>query len=189
MKKRVLNYVIILITALSTSLSIANSRLPASDITTIEFENVQAGELLSMYTQSYELVYSESVTENGLFRKKYDMSLLPDGDYIIVLEKTEKLETQTFTIKNGITVDLSEKTIVYKPTANLIKNKLYVSQYTPQKSSLSIELYFNGVMIHDSTAQGTGSIGKIYQLDLAQKGVYKVILKSHGKVFKSTIEI
>ncbi|WP_157111446.1 hypothetical protein [Nonlabens spongiae] len=109
MKKQVLNYVIILIATLSTSFSVANSGLPSSGITTIEFENVHAGEILSMYTQSYELVYSESVTENGLFRKNYDMSLLPDGNYIIVLEKTEKLETQTFTIQNGIAVNLSEK--------------------------------------------------------------------------------
>ncbi len=189
MKKQVLNYVMVLVLGLSTSLSFADPMIPSTGIATFEFNDVEAGELLTIQSFDNEILYSEYIDKSGYYRKSYDLSLLQNGEYLIVLEKTELLESRSFTIKNGKVISVSDKTIVYRPTAHLIKNKLYVSQYTSMESKLEIELYFKGNLIHNATAQGKGAIGKIFQLDLTEKGDYVVVMKSNNKVFRKNLEI
>ncbi|MGB5981342.1 MAG: hypothetical protein WBG46_04285 [Nonlabens sp.] len=187
MKKHLLNYLLISLFTLTAVK--ANPNKPISSVAIFEFDNVQSGETLSIKNLENELIYTENVSKSGLYRKRFDLSELENGIYTLILERADKFEFQDFEISGGILISESEKAILYKPTAQLIKDRLYVSQYTTAETKLSIAIYYNGELIHSGSVSGTKTIGRIFKLDKSMKGEYSIVLKSHGETFYRTVTI
>jgi len=187
MKKQLFNYLLIVLFTLTAAK--ANPDRPKSSVTVFEFENVHSGERLLIENMKSELIYKEEVDINGLYRKRFDLSLMKDGTYKLILERKDKFEIQMFEIKAGSMISETEKTIFYKPNAQLIKDHLYVSQYVTTESKLSIAIHYKGELIHDGEVSGTNTIGRIFKLDKLKKGTYTIVLKSHGKTFYESVTI
>ena len=187
MKKQLFTYLSILF--FTVTAANANPDKPVSSVAVFSFENVHSGETLLIKNVENELIYTEDITLSGVYFKKFDLSSLQDGTYKLILERADRFEIQSFEINQGSMISGSEKTMVYKPTAQLIKDRLYISQYATTESKLAISIYYQGELIHSSQVTGIKTIGKIFKLDSTRKGEYTIILKSHGETFYNHVEM
>ena len=120
--------------------------------------------------------------------KKYDLSTLPEGNYIIELNANSKtiqypveVTNKNVTIKDGI--------LKRKPLFLIEDNKVVVTRFSEKKQTMKIAVYdSNSNVIYADTLEGKLNVGKILNFSKLKDGYYKVVVKSDGKLFKKEIK-
>lgn len=186
----------LVVAVLITTLSVANEDKTFSvnanaEKTTVTIKNVEQGQQLSIIDNNNIVIYKERITKKGLYHKVFDLTALPDGNYYFELNKDLAIHTIPFNvIYNQVTFEKAKETIVYKPSVRVKDNLVLVSQLSLDKSPLNIELLFdknntgNFELIHEDKLTDAVSLEKIYKLSENEKGNYKLIFTTEGRVFE-----
>lgn len=198
--KNVIKKSILFATLFTTMLGSANE-ISVSPIkedlrpTTITIGNVKEGNLLSIIDKNGLVLYNELIEQTGRYSKKFDLTLLPDSDYLFEVHKDFKIETIPFTVKaNKVTFKKEDKTIIFKPLIRTKGNRIYVSKLTLNHAPLKIKLYYYNSnnkydLIYAEEIKNVQNINRVYKLDEKVKGNYQIILNSEGKEFSENIHI
>ena len=137
-----------------------------------------------------EVLYSENFN-SFTTTKKYDLSLLPSGNYNISLETETKIKVVPFSVDHK-NVDIKEenKTISFKPVIHLKGDLIYVSKLAVRNEKMKVSLYDESSnLIYQQNIKGSNNIGKVLNMAKLQKGKYTVVAESEGnKVVKSIIK-
>lgn len=157
--------------------------------TALTINNVKAGNLLSIKDTNGITLYKEYIEATGTYKKGFDLTALPNGNYFFEVNKDFEIKTIPFTVNNNQVVFNKEKEVtIFKPYIREISDKLYISKLAPNYASLNIDIYANydGVfqLIHNDKIENTQTIEKVYQLE---KGNYKIILTSDNKEYTKFI--
>jgi len=120
--------------------------------------------------------------------KKYDLSTLPVGNYMIELNANSKtiqypveVTEKNVTIKGGI--------LKRKPSFSIEDNKVIVTRFSEENQTMKIAVYdSNSNVIYADTMEGKLNVGKILNFSKLKEGYYKVVVKSDGKLFKKEIK-
>jgi hypothetical protein len=171
---------------LSTANEITNDKIISTAIT---LNNVKVGNLLSIRDYNGAILYKETLTISGTYRKGFDLSALPDGDYFFEIDKDLEVTNIPFTVASKkVTYKRAEQTIIFKPYVNQVNDMLFVSKLAPNLEALTISIYsdYNSEyeLIHTEKVEGVQAIEKVYKL---QKGNYKIVFNSNNKEFTKFI--
>ena len=192
---------LLIVAVLATTLTIANEDRTFSvnanaEKTTVSINDVEEGQQLSIIDQNNIVIYKETINKNGNYNKTFDLTALPNGDYFFELEKTLKVHTIPFTVAyNNVTFNKDKETVVYKPSVRLKSELLFVSQLSTRKSPLKIELFFdkdfNGdyELIHTETLENDITLDKVFKLSEKEKGNYKLVFTTEGRVFEEKFDL
>jgi len=141
---------ILLITMMVTLVSFANdaSLFNIKNVakkTALTLYNVKQGDLLSVKDITGLILYKEIIQKAGTYNKGFDLTNLPDGNYIFELDKDFEISSIPFTVKaNVVKFDKDHETVVFKPVVRTKDNLVYVSQLCFNKTPLKVEIYFSG---------------------------------------------
>ncbi len=186
----------IMMTAL---LSFANEKASFANIvndagrTSVTFVDVKAGNLLSIKDENGIVLYKEFIQKTGIYTKGFDLTSLPDGDYLFELDKDVEISTIPFTVKaNNVSFKKELEKTFFKPMARVKGNLVYVTRLSLNKAPMDIEVYSvsngNNELIHSETFKNTENIERLYRLSGLNKVEYKIVFKTEGRVFTKIIK-
>ncbi|MEP3837306.1 MAG: hypothetical protein ABJM36_06640 [Algibacter sp.] len=190
---------ILMVTMFATLLSFANdvslfNIKNEAKRTSLTLLNVKQGNLLSVKDVNGIVLYKELIQESGNYTKGFDLTALPDGNYIFELDKDMEIRTIPFTVSsNMVLFDKESETTIYKPMFVVKENLLLLTKLALNEAPLNIKIYFLGhggeKLMYSENIENTKSIQKAYKLEGLKYGSYKIICTSDGRVFTKEINI
>ncbi|WP_282122741.1 hypothetical protein [Algibacter mikhailovii] len=159
--------------------------------TSISLNNVKEGNLLSIKDTNGVVLFKELIQKSGIYTKGFDLTTLPDGQYLFELEKDVEIKTIPFSVKSAeVIFNKTAETTVFKPYLRAEKDMLYVNMLALNQEPLIVEIYFtdnsNYKLMHTEKIMDKQTIHKAFKLSGLHKGSYKVICYTHGKKFAKT---
>ncbi|WP_242203438.1 hypothetical protein [Aestuariivivens insulae] len=181
--------VTLLVTVIGFASTIDNHVSTDIKATVFTLENVKKGNLLTIKGQSGITLYKELIEKNGNYKKGFDLTALPDGDYIFELEKDVEIKTVPFTVRtNTVIFDKNKETTVFKPVTRIKDSILYLTKLSLDREPLEVKVYFEAGgyhLIHSEKIEETTSIERAYKL--SNKGSYKIVCLTEGRQFTTFI--
>lgn len=153
--------------------------------TALTINNVKAGNLLTIKDSHGITLYKELIDFSGTYRKGFDLTALPNGNYFFEVDKELEIKTIPFTVKsNEVVFNKESEVITFKPFVRQKGDLVLVSKLAPNFEALKIDIYalINGSskLIYSENVEDTQAIERIYKL---KEGSYKIIFNSNNKEF------
>lgn len=157
--------------------------------TALTIKNVKEGDLLSIKNNKGIIVYKELIQSSGTYKKGFDLTELPDGNYSFEIDKDLEIKIIPFTVKNNqVAFDKNKETVIYKPYVKEKNNLVFITKLALNLQPLKIRIYENHndeyYLIHSEKIEGIQIVEKVYKL---KKGNYKIILNSDNKEYTKFI--
>ena len=183
----------LVVAVLASLISNAKETTPSNDIMVIEktaltLNNVKAGNVLTIKDLNGTILYKEQIKISGTYKKGFDLTALPEGNYTFEIDKDLEIQTIPFTVANNIVfLNKDEETSTFKPFVRKVNNLIYVTKLAPNKEAMTISIYSNNnseELIHTEKVEGVQTIEKVYKL---KQGDYKLVFKTNDKEFTEFI--
>lgn len=157
--------------------------------TSLVLENVKEGNLLSIKDSYGIILYKESIEVDGIYKKGFDLTELPDGDYVFELEKDLEIKTIPFTVVlNAVSFNKKDEATYFKPFIKQEKDLVFLTKLNLNLEATTIKVYaiFNGEykLRHSEKIENIQVIEKVFQLE---KGNYKIEINSDNKEYTAFI--
>ncbi len=191
---------VMLTTLLSNATNEGSSFIPKKekDIarTMVTINNVREGQKLVIKDLNGFVLYKELIEETGIYSKTFDLTELPDGDYVFELDKDLEIKTIPFSVSsNKVIFDKEKETTIYKPYVKLKDNYIYINKLALDEAPLEVKIYYSGndtghkELIYSETIKNTKSIGKAYRLLKSAHGNYNVELSSDNRTYQESFNL
>ncbi len=155
--------------------------------TIIKLDNVKEGQRLLIKSSTGTIVYRESIQKTGLYKKEFDLTSLPNGDYFFELDKDFEITIIPFIVKDAqVIFKKEEEKSIFKPAIRTENNILFVGKLSLNMEPMKIEIFFDSgdyELIHTEEVSGTQNIEKVFNLLKNIKGKYKIVCTTEGRVF------
>jgi hypothetical protein len=192
---------ILMVSMFATLLSFANEApfytiKKDAERTSLTLNDVKQGNLLSIKDENGIIVYKELIEKSGMYTKEFDLTTLPDGAYIFELDKDLEINTIPFTVNsNEVTFKKELEKTIFKPYARVKGDVVYVTKLALNEEPLKVDIYFTSFdgfsskseLTYSENIQNTKLINRVYRLASLDKGNYKIVFKTDGRVFTKQI--
>ena len=153
--------------------------------TSLVLKNVKAGNQLTIKDNSGVTLYKESIEIDGFYKKGFDLTELPNGDYVFELEKDLEIKTIPFKVAfNRVVFNKADEKTQFKPQVRETDDLVYVSKLNPNMMAASINVYalYDGTskLCHSEIIENKQVIEKAFKLE---KGNYKIVINSDNKEY------
>jgi hypothetical protein len=161
------------------------------NITNLTINNVSEGSILWIKDQNGLLIYKELIEKSGDYSKGFDLTALPNGDYSFELEKEVAIKIIPFEVKSNIVAfKKEEERTIIKPNFVQKNDVILVSKLVMTESPVEIKIYFeNSDLVLEEFFTDRSEIQRKYDFSSSEKGNYKIVIKSEGRLFSKTIAI
>lgn len=162
--------------------------------TILTLDNVKEGQRLLIKDANQVVLYKEKITKSGGYKKGFDLTELPDGDYYFELNKDIEIEVIPFNVTyNLVTFNIDNKVRIFKPYVSAKDNKVVVFTSSLKANPVEFSIYYenNGTMelIHNETVTNLVNIQKAYVLDDSKKGTYLFLINTENRIFTNYINL
>lgn len=163
--------------------------------TTLILKDVVQGEKLIIKDGFGVVLYNETLLKSGKYTKTFDLTTLPDGNYIFELDKKTKIKVYPFSVtSNTVKFDKESLKIIFKPKVEYKDNTIYVRALNSDMTPSKVELQYNVIdttfeTIYSENISNTSLIAKEFKLLKNEKEEYKVIVTLNGRTFTTSINI
>ncbi|MFD0990637.1 hypothetical protein ACFQ1R_11055 [Mariniflexile jejuense] len=163
--------------------------------TSLTLNNVKQGNLLSIKDNNGIVIYKELILQTGTYTKGFDLTSLPNGNYMFELNKDVEIQSIPFNVlaKTVTFIKDSEKTI-FKPVTRVKGDVVFMSRLSLSKAPLEIAIYFtdgtynSSELIYSETIKNTENANRIFKLTGKNKGDYKIVYTTEGHTFIEEIK-
>ncbi|MFT4568336.1 MAG: hypothetical protein ACI9FN_003305 [Saprospiraceae bacterium] len=132
----------------------------------LNFENMFADKVKCTFlSQTNGIIFSDVIYTSERKSKKYDLSKLPIGNYVVEVNDLMKIEKLSFSItKEGVEFANEESQITYKPTVWLNEDNTVDFNLLALQSDVSISISNSEEVLLKEDILGENSIGRRYNL-------------------------
>lgn len=160
--------------------------------TLLTLNNVKQGNLLSIIDDNGIILYKELIEKTGVYIKGFDLTSLPDGEYIFELDKDLEVNTIPFTVTaSSVVFNKENGKVTYKPYSTLKNGIVYLTKLALNEEPLKVDIYFStsagSELMYSEKIENTKNIQKAYKLKGLGKGKYKFVFKTEGRIFTKNI--
>lgn len=149
----------------------------------VEFNNVKKGQTFIIRNENKIIIHKQKIVKPGTFSKVFDLTNLEDGIYTSEVEKDFEISIKKFNVSNGyVTFIKEESKKIFKPLIRLKSDLLLISKLS-FKEPINIVLYYKENIILNEQFEGKNIINRVYKLSIAEKGAYRVVVKSDNRLF------
>ena len=190
--KHILALAIVFATLSSNATEIAFLSNEEDGKTILMFDNVSQGDQLMVKDAFGLILYKEAILENGKYNKSFDLTTLPDGNYIFELDKQNQIRVYPFTVDaTVVTFNKAQLTVVNKPKVTSKDNTIYITAQNLEAADYTIEIFYDSAKnanekIYSETFENTTTVGKKFKLLEDKDETYEVVVTSNGRSFIST---
>ena len=195
--KNLTKKIVVLLALFVSMLTYANNEIKTVKekdlkVTIVSFKKVKLGSKLSIKDVSGIVLYKESIIKSGDYSKGFDLTSLPNGDYIFELDTELKITIIPFNVvSNQVAFKKEEKSTVYKPFIRVKDARVYISRLSFEQDSIEFKIYFedNYDLVLSEKFEKESQLKRIYDFSTAEKGNYVFVFKSKGRTFTKTVKI
>ncbi len=161
------------------------------NITNLTINNVSEGSILWIKDHNGLLIYKELIEKSGDYSKGFDLTALPNGDYSFELEKEVAIRIIPFEVKLSVVAfKKEEERTIIKPNFVQKKDVILVSKLVMKENPVEIKIYYeNSDLVLEEFFTDLTEIQRKYDFSTSEKGTYKIVIKSEGRLFSKTISI
>ena len=163
------------------------------NLTRLTFENVKVGEVVQIKDMNGLVLYKEAVEKAGLYSKDFDLTTLPDGDYLFELNKIVEIFEIPFKVSNSEVLFKKElKKSIFKPMVYVKNGKMHITKLALKDEAMEVIIYYENserVLTDKVTDRKDATLGKVYDFAGSEKGQYIVVVKSEGRRFVNQVNI
>jgi len=179
-KKSVLGLLLLTATLASANVNFKNVKIFSENSKSLNLQlNNNDGESEIFIKDKYGIQLYNEQFNGKQFSKKFDLALLPDGEYIVEIEGQTKIRVLPFNV-SGSKVEVLEnsKVLIYKPIIRVEGDLVYISKFSSMNENLKIAFFDadNNLLLEDKLDNKMVT-GKIFNIRLLPKGNYKVTAK------------
>ncbi|OYX25550.1 MAG: hypothetical protein B7Z06_07080 [Flavobacteriales bacterium 32-35-8] len=185
---------ILMVVMLAASLSFAKEGTPffsiknESERTSLTLALVKKGNQLSIKDDNGIVLYKELIQKTGIYTKGFDLTALPNGNYIFELDSDVEIKTIPFTVEsNTVVFDKDMEKSIFKPVTRVKGNLVFVSQLTLNNEPLKIDIYLeksgNSELMLSETITNSKCIERVYKLTHSGIGNYTIVYNTEGREF------
>ncbi|MGB5420168.1 hypothetical protein [Algibacter sp.] len=181
---------ILMVALLATVTGFANNAKRDAKKTAVVIENVKEGNLLTLKDVYGITLYKEAIATNGIYKKGFDLSELPNGDYLFELEKDLEIKTIPFTVSsNKVSFNKTDESTYFKPYVREANGLVYVSKLNPSSADTTIKVYAIDIygesrLSFTEVVENSQIVEKVFKLE---KGNYKIEIHSDNKEYTTFI--
>lgn len=137
------------------------------------------------------ILYKKVIEKSESYDAEFDLTELPDGNYTFEVEKGLQIKITPFVIVLNKVVFFKEKqTIIHKPIIRVKENTISLSRLSLTSESLILEIYNNrNELIHSENFEELMVISRGYKFSRNEKGNYKIVIKTEGRIFVEVVTI
>lgn len=119
-----------------------NSKSIKDDKITAITLNVKQGNLLTIKDANGIILYKEIMEQKGVYSKGFDLTALPNGNYVIELEKDVEIKVMPFTVSSTkVSFNKESESVFFKPVTRVKEDLVYVTKLALNNEDLDIEIY------------------------------------------------
>ena len=146
---------------------------------------------LKLLDQFGQVLYDESIQARAEYKKVFNLSTLPTGEYRLELEYPTKIQVMPITVgRGGIELHQQEAEEMFKPSFRQRDSKISINMLNTQHNPLKIRVADDeGQLIYQDVLDNDLIIGKQYDLSQLDPGDYTVKLYTESRVFSHFIMI
>ena len=157
--------------------------------TSFTLNNVKEGNLLTIKDTEGVVLYKELIKISGTYKKGFDLSELPNGDYFFEVEKDFEIKTIPFKVNtNNVEFNKAMEKTTFKPVINHKSNLVFINKLTPELEAVKIKIYSTtnneNVLLHSEKIEGSQKVERVYKLE---KGNYTIVINSDNKEYTKFI--
>ncbi|MDN3642598.1 hypothetical protein QWY87_07815 [Lutimonas halocynthiae] len=163
-----------------------------SKVTIVSFKKLKLGSKLSIKDVNGIVLYKESIIKAGDYSKGFDLTSLPNGDYVFELDTELKITIIPFNVvSNQVAFKKDKKSTVYKPFVRVKDDRVYVSRLSLEEDPIECKIYYenNYELVLAEKFEKESQLKRIYDFSTAEKGNYVFVFKSNGRTFTKTVKI
>ncbi|RPD99066.1 hypothetical protein EGM88_04235 [Aureibaculum marinum] len=193
--KKVIKNGLAMVVMLTTMFSYANEFVGADllkdDITNVTFENVTEGSVLTIKDLNGLVLYKETILEQGVYSKEFDLTALPDGDYIFEMDKEFEIKIIPFKVKmNKVHFKKELQSVTFKPSVVIEKGLVKIQKSMPDKSPLQIKVFYeNGDLVYTEKVENKFVFNKTLDFSSSLKGEYRIVMSTPSRIFENRINL
>lgn len=129
------------------------------------------------------IIYSEKIGDVATYSKKFNLSNLPDGDYILKVEEVLKETIFEFDIKDS-TVLIEDRKENTKPVFRKDGEKVFLNLLNSDMADVNITVYDSeNRVVFNETLEDTLLVEKAFNFEQAYKDNYMVVVKNGESTF------
>ena len=190
----------LMVTMFATTLSFANEDSfitikNDADKTALTLTDVKQGNLLSIKDENGITLYKEYIQKTGSYTKGFDLTELPNGEYVFEINKDVEISTMPFTVsKTGVTFNEEDEKVFFKPVTRVVGDLLYVTKLSLDEAPLQIDIYFeeNSAYrsyepIYSEVIENSKVIERVYKLSDYNHGNFEIVCQTEGRIYTETI--
>ncbi|MBJ2173763.1 hypothetical protein JBL43_05915 [Aureibaculum sp. A20] len=191
--KNVIKKSLVLVVLCTTMISYANEIVTNEndDVTNVTLNDVTEGSVLSIKDNNGLILYKETIQINGNYSKKFDLTALPDGNYIFELDKEYQIKLIPFDVtKNKVVFDKENESIFFKPSVVNNDGLLTVQKTILDSEFLGLSIFYeNGDLVYSEKIENDQIFNKVYDFSSSIAGKYRVVLSNKDMSFEKEIKI
>ena len=162
--------------------------------TIIKLDNVKEGQRLLIKSKTGTIVYRESIQKTGLYKKEFDLTSLPNGDYFFELDKDFEITIIPFNVKDAqVIFKKEEEKTIFKPVIRTENNILFVGKLALNMEPMKIEIFFDSgdyeLIDSKGKSYGEGESRVREYIALGDDLVFINFINNDSKLFKEEEEI
>ncbi|MFL1010682.1 hypothetical protein [Flavisericum labens] len=158
--------------------------------TALVLNNVKVGDLLTIKDYNGLILYKESIASAGVYKKGFDLSALPDGNYFFEVDKFIEIKIIPFTVKSKkVLFHKENEASVFKPYIRHKDGSILITKLAPKLEPLKVKIYADHnseyTLLYSDVVENTKTIEKAYKLE--KGGDYKIELSSDNRTYTKFI--
>lgn len=147
---------------------------------------------VNIFNWTGEAVYNDKLITDGFSIKTFDVTSLPDGNYVLIIADSMKERATPFVItKSAIDFKSNLTTMTYSPAIQQINNSVYINALTGKENAMvqiKVEDQDSNV-IYQNDFKSDVTFGKILDFSQLDSGVFLVKVNINDKNYYKSIEI
>lgn len=153
----------------------------------VQVQNISGNASVILQDADGEILYKE-VVFTSTYEKRFDMTLLKRGDYVLKIEDNFKIQTTRLNVADVLLAEFQE--LYFLPVVTQKEGMITVSKLASANEKLTVRIYDGqGVLLYSDTLQGKDFVGRGYDFSRVPQGTYNIFLASNGHSINRRIDI
>ena len=138
----------------------------------------------TIFDENRFALYEESSEQLLDFKKRFDLSKLPEGSYTFEIEHGNKIRVYSFQVDEHVVKVSDEIKEVFSPTILFKDDLLGISLLNPDAKDVKIELFdYKGNELISDMHQEKQNVAVRYNLTQLPMGTYTLIVKTNNRTY------
>lgn len=191
MRQEAKKYVLFAITLFTLLGYAAENPIHQTESSLVSFEKIARGNRVFIRNSQGIIFLKKVIEKSESYDRAFDLTALPDGNYTFEVEKGLKIKITPFAIFLNEVVFFKEKqTVIHKPIIRVKENTFTFSRLSTTSESLVLEIYNNkNELIISEKFEKLMIVSRGFIFPKNEKGDYKIVIKTEGRIFEEVVTI